>query len=283
MIWLGRAPAGSTVSGARHLPRLAPIMSLAEPAAGPARVFANATMSIYRLPDPAPYFSASDGPCRLLAQGRKAVRATCDAPAALVRRELFFPGWQARVNGAEVPLRRADSIFQSVALPKGSSDVRFFYRPPFTRLSVALALLAALAWVAAVVRGWAANRARNHRDLCQRDGPPGMSRPTLALPTTTEAREGSMTSSELAIGFGVGRAAPFRERRKRVVGRVTGIEARQDRATVLDDISNLVAGAKAERRPHRLRDRCLRLARQPAGYQRTGFRYRPRPAIAAAG
>ncbi len=153
MIWLGRAPAGSTASGARHLPRLAPILSLTLPAAGPPRVFANATMSIYRLPNPAPYFSAPDAPCRLLVQDRKAVRATCDAPAALVRRELFFPGWRARVNGAEVPLRRTASIFQSVALPKGSSDVRFFYRPPFTRLSVALALLAVLAWVGAAMRG----------------------------------------------------------------------------------------------------------------------------------
>ncbi len=108
MIWLGRAPAGSTVSGAQHLPRLAPILSLTRPAAGPALVFANATMSIYRLPDPAPYFSAAAGPCRLLAQGRKAVHAICDTPATLERRELFFPGWHALVNGAEVPLSRTD-------------------------------------------------------------------------------------------------------------------------------------------------------------------------------
>ena len=45
------------------------------------------------------------------------------------------------------------SIFQAVTLPKGRSDVRFFYRPPLTRLSVTIALLAALAWVGAVVRG----------------------------------------------------------------------------------------------------------------------------------
>ena len=99
MIWLGRTPSGSTVAGARHLPWLAPILSLTGPEAGPARVFANATTTIYRLPDPAPYFAAADGPCRLLAQGRKAVRADmrragdADAPRTVFPRMARAGGW----------------------------------------------------------------------------------------------------------------------------------------------------------------------------------------------
>jgi len=58
------------------------------------------------------------------------VRVECDQPATLVRRELYFPGWTATVNGAPAAITARDEIFQAVQLPKGTSEVRFRYAPP---------------------------------------------------------------------------------------------------------------------------------------------------------
>ncbi len=51
-----------------------------------------------------------------------------DAPAYLVFAETWYPGWSATVNGAPVPILRANLAFQAVALPAGESEVVFRYR-----------------------------------------------------------------------------------------------------------------------------------------------------------
>lgn len=99
-------------------------------------VFADTMADIYELPHPAPYF---DSACTLAPHSRTAVRAVCDRPSVLVRREMLYPGWQARVNGQPAPLVRAAEIFQSVALPQGESEVEFAFVPTFGRLGWLLA------------------------------------------------------------------------------------------------------------------------------------------------
>lgn len=49
--------------------------------------------------------------------------------ALLVVSELWYPGWRATVNGAETEIVRADWLLRAVAIPAGSSTVRFNYRP----------------------------------------------------------------------------------------------------------------------------------------------------------
>lgn len=60
---------------------------------------------------------------------RVVVAASTDAPAWLVLTDTWFPGWTARVDGAEVPIARADHAFRAVALPGGAHRVEFTFRP----------------------------------------------------------------------------------------------------------------------------------------------------------
>jgi hypothetical protein len=97
--------------------------------AGVKKAYSDTVMSIYELPDPRPYFEVIAGACSVRARDRTHATVSCDAPARLVRRELFFPGWSATVNGAPAPLAEHEGLFQRIELPKGSSEVRFAYAP----------------------------------------------------------------------------------------------------------------------------------------------------------
>ncbi len=104
-----------------------PFRDIADP---PRLAFLGRAIDIYELAAPAPYFALIEGACSLVPQGREAVVADCAAPARLLRRELFAPGWTATIGGAGVPIGRAEEIFQSVTVPAGRSLVRFAYAPP---------------------------------------------------------------------------------------------------------------------------------------------------------
>ena len=96
-------------------------------------VYDGADMSIYELAGTKPYFEVIKGNCTVQAVARQSVKAHCSGSAEMLRREAFFQGWSARVNGREVPVERAHDIFQAIALPTGDSDVEFTYRPPYYR------------------------------------------------------------------------------------------------------------------------------------------------------
>ncbi len=86
------------------------------------------------------------------------LRVSVDAPRGgwVVFNETFDPGWSTRLDGAEVPVRRTNAVFQAVRVPPGRHEAVFRYRPP--GLSVGLALSAA--GVAALVLGAVGARAR---------------------------------------------------------------------------------------------------------------------------
>jgi hypothetical protein len=111
-------------------------------AGGPRLVHTGPAAQIWELPNPVPYFTVTGGPCRLDAGSRLALGAVCEAPALLTRRELFYPGWTARVNGAVTEIARTDGLFQAIGLPQGASAVRFAYAPPFIAVAYALFALA---------------------------------------------------------------------------------------------------------------------------------------------
>ncbi|HLH03620.1 MAG TPA: hypothetical protein VKX25_12680 [Bryobacteraceae bacterium] len=94
----------------------------------PSRVYRGLVADVFQLPGPSRYFATEGGACRVTNVARERVSAWCDTPAVLIRKELFYPGWRATVNGRGVPVE-ARSIFQSVSLPRGDSTVVFSYLP----------------------------------------------------------------------------------------------------------------------------------------------------------
>jgi hypothetical protein len=115
-------------------------------------VFISKAMWIYRLDHAAPYYATTPGSaCAISMPKRTRVRIECAKPAALIRRELFYPGWHARVNGHAVPVRQAAPLFQTIALPAGRSKIRFFYPPLFERRACVGAGLGLLLWLALVL------------------------------------------------------------------------------------------------------------------------------------
>lgn len=119
-------PAGAVTS--RGLELKLPIKDDSAPLAKP--VYSDQVMSIYELNQPKPYFEASGQTCRLTVEDRERVATDCSAPSTLLRRELFFPGWTARINGSPAPIAEHKDLFQSIALPAGKSSVVFRYEPP---------------------------------------------------------------------------------------------------------------------------------------------------------
>lgn len=96
----------------------------------PPKVYSDSLMDIYQLPAPKPYFQTMREACALTIQSRTDITANCPVTATLVRRELFFPGWEARINGHPTPITEQNGLFQSIALPLGLSHITYAYAPP---------------------------------------------------------------------------------------------------------------------------------------------------------
>ena len=124
-----------------------PLETLADPHFR--KVFRSATTRIYRLSDVKPYFDVvSGGPCTVLAHSRVLATATCASPATVLRRELFDPGWQVRVDGRKGAIIAAGLPFQSVPVSAGRTDLAFAYAPPHARL-IGMMVVAGLGALAA--------------------------------------------------------------------------------------------------------------------------------------
>jgi len=117
------------------------LLRLASSGAQPLRLaYEDALMRIFEVENAAPYFEAAGGACRVSPQSRERVVTECERPTRLIRRELFFDGWRATVNGKRVDIER-EGIVQAVAVPRGTVTVSFRYLPPYLAASAALGLL----------------------------------------------------------------------------------------------------------------------------------------------
>jgi hypothetical protein len=87
---------------------------------------------------------------------RVVLAAECSARCLLVLSDLHYPGWQARVDGREVPIERTNAIFRGVWLDPGAHEVVFRFAPASFRIGVGL--LAATAAALAVGGAHAARR-----------------------------------------------------------------------------------------------------------------------------
>lgn len=132
-VWPVNTNATEQLSMGDDAPGFAPAITLGFMSAdqdGAAKlVYSKQDMNIYELPKPKPYFEVLGGPCTLRSLTRVLVEANCSSRAELLRRELFYPGWQVRVNGSRVPLERANEIFQRVDLSAGEQTIAFEYKP----------------------------------------------------------------------------------------------------------------------------------------------------------
>jgi len=53
------------------------------------------------------------------------------APALLILNDMYFPNWNATVNGLGTKIFRVNAVFRGVRLPAGESRVEFNYRNPY--------------------------------------------------------------------------------------------------------------------------------------------------------
>jgi hypothetical protein len=62
----------------------------------------------------------------------------------LVMSEVFYPGWNARVNERDAPVLRANYLFRAVEIPAGTSRVKFKYAPISFSIGVGLSAITVL-------------------------------------------------------------------------------------------------------------------------------------------
>jgi hypothetical protein len=91
-------------------------------------VLRSPTTWIYRLAGASPYFGALG--CRVTSGGRDSASIICRRPTMLVRRETWFAGWSAQLDGHPTAIHRVDGLFQAVRVPAGSHHVTFSFSPP---------------------------------------------------------------------------------------------------------------------------------------------------------
>jgi len=72
------------------------------------------------------------------------IHSSAKAPAWLVLSDVWYPGWQARVDGEPTQLLRADYLFQAVRVPAGEHQIVLSYQPLSFRVGAALSLISIL-------------------------------------------------------------------------------------------------------------------------------------------
>jgi hypothetical protein len=79
-------------------------------------------------------------------------RVSLSQAGYLLQREAWYPGWRARVDGAETPVLHADSLFRAVALSPGDHDVDIYFdsssfkRGAVVSLASVVVIMALLVW-----------------------------------------------------------------------------------------------------------------------------------------
>jgi hypothetical protein len=69
------------------------------------------------------------------------IRVESEAPAMLVLRDGYAPGWRAWVDEVPVPVKAAEGHYRAVPVDAGRHQVRFAYRPPGLRAGLAVMAL----------------------------------------------------------------------------------------------------------------------------------------------
>ena len=101
-------------------------------------VFQSPTTRIYRLDGSAAYFGAAGW---VTSGDRDRAWIVCPRRIMLVRRETWFPGWNAEIDRRPTAIHSVDGLFQTVTVSGGSHHITFSLVPPAMNLAL-LGLLA---------------------------------------------------------------------------------------------------------------------------------------------
>ncbi len=92
-------------------------------------------------------------------------RSHQDRDGHVLLNEVYYPGWNARVDGAPAEIQRADSIFRSVFVPAGTHRIDFSFRPRYFAWGAAVSLLALAGCLGYFAVSW---RRGSWHQLCKR-------------------------------------------------------------------------------------------------------------------
>jgi hypothetical protein len=76
-----------------------------------------------------------------------------DGRRLLVLTDIYYPGWQATIDGAQVPILCANGAFRAVAVPAGRHTVRFAYQPASFRYGLIVSGASLLGFALLIGRG----------------------------------------------------------------------------------------------------------------------------------
>jgi len=96
---------------------------------------------------------AAPGRVRLVRESSDAIEIAVDAeaPALVVLRDGYAPGWRAWVDDAPAAVTVAEGHYRAVAVPAGSHRARFAYQPPGLRVGLGVMALSVVV-IALLVR-----------------------------------------------------------------------------------------------------------------------------------
>jgi len=80
------------------------------------------------------------------------IEAVTPKPGILVLSEVFYPGWQARVDGKPAEILRADYALRAVALPAGRHTVELVYRNRAALAGIGVSLAGLVVLIALICR-----------------------------------------------------------------------------------------------------------------------------------
>jgi uncharacterized membrane protein YfhO len=95
-----------------------------------------------------------DGPNRVT------ILATVDAPGYLVLADIWYPGWQATVDGEPAALVRANHAFRAVQLEQGEHEIEMLYRPRSVLVGGMATLMALTGFIVGMVTSLRGNAQR---------------------------------------------------------------------------------------------------------------------------
>jgi hypothetical protein len=142
-------PRARVVGGARIADDALGVDTLLDPGFDPAREV------VLAAGEAAPTTTEVPGTVRMVDErsDRVSLEADLRTPAFVVLADSFDPGWRATLDGAPVPVLRANLAFRAVRVPAGRHRIEMVYRPRALLAGLAVSAVALLAALALLVRG----------------------------------------------------------------------------------------------------------------------------------
>ncbi len=89
------------------------------------------------------------------------IMVTVNKPAFVFVNQAYYPGWTAFVDGQPAEVFRADYLFQAVAVPAGTHEVRLRYASPPLKQGMILSMIGLILFIGAVIRSCIKPRTRD--------------------------------------------------------------------------------------------------------------------------